>query len=87
MCSNLRPDSQHGSAEGMRDDRHEQIRPYLESLARQRDVPLARTLTWKYHYTLGSGKHAQSWFVPYLMYAFGSGPDPRPRSSTSAGTC
>jgi hypothetical protein len=124
----------------MRDDRHEQIRPYLESLARQRDVPLARTLTWKYHYTLGSGKHAQSWFVAdgklikdakamagvriytaqpitsgvsmsdvyterariwgprcstppcgsymtYLMYAFGSGPDPRPRSSTSAGTC
>jgi hypothetical protein len=41
----------------------EQIQPYLRSLTKRADYPLARSLTWKYHYTVGAGKHQQAWFV------------------------
>ena len=41
----------------------DQVRPYLRSLANRPDYPLARTLTWKYHYTLGKGSDESVWFV------------------------
>jgi hypothetical protein len=41
----------------------EHIRPYLHTLAKHPDQPLARTLTWKYHYTLGRANYEQNWFV------------------------
>ena len=40
-----------------------QLEPYLKSLTRQAPYPLARTLTWKYHYTVDPGKNQQVWFV------------------------
>jgi hypothetical protein len=36
---------------------------YLESLSQETTRPLARTLTWKYHYTVGTGKSTQTWLV------------------------
>jgi hypothetical protein len=41
----------------------EHIRPYLRSLAKRPDVPLARTLTWKYHYAWGKGSYESAWLV------------------------
>lgn len=41
----------------------EQIRSYLKSLPNRQDYPLARNLTWKYHYTAGTGSSESAWFV------------------------
>jgi hypothetical protein len=40
-----------------------QLEPYLKSLTWQAPRPLARTLTWKYYYTVDTGKNQQAWFV------------------------
>jgi hypothetical protein len=41
-----------------------QLEPYLKSLTKQPEYPLARTMTWKYHYTVDPGKsNQQVWFV------------------------
>lgn len=40
-----------------------QVEPYLKAMTRQPPYPLARTLTWKYHYTVDPGKNQQVWFV------------------------
>lgn len=41
----------------------EQIRPALKSLPGRPDYPLARTLTWKYHYNVATKGNEQAWFV------------------------
>ena len=40
-----------------------QIESYLKALTLHTPYPLARTLTWKYHYTVGTGKDEQAWFI------------------------
>ena len=40
-----------------------ELEPYLKSVTRQTGYPLARTLTWKYHYTVDPGRSQQTWFV------------------------
>jgi hypothetical protein len=39
------------------------LEPYLKSLTWRAPRPLARTLTWKYYYTVDTGKNQQAWFV------------------------
>lgn len=36
---------------------------YLRTLPRRHDEPLARTLTWKHHYTVGKGSSERNWFT------------------------
>jgi hypothetical protein len=41
-----------------------ELEPYLKSLTRPTAYPLARTMTWKYHYTVDPGRsNQQVWFV------------------------
>jgi hypothetical protein len=40
-----------------------QLEPYLKALTSPTPRPLARTLTWKYYYTVDTGKNQQAWFV------------------------
>ena len=40
-----------------------EIEPYLKALTAPVKYPLARTLTWKYYYTVGTGKDTQAWFI------------------------
>ena len=40
-----------------------QLEPYLKALTRQTESPIARTVTWKYHYTLEPGRNQQVWFI------------------------
>jgi hypothetical protein len=44
-----------GCAIKLTDYADEQIQPYVRSLPKRPDRPLARTLTWKYYYTEGKG--------------------------------
>lgn len=40
-----------------------QVEPFLKSLSQRTTQPLAQTLTWKYHYTVGTGKSMQTWLI------------------------
>ena len=40
-----------------------QVEPYLKALTQKTAYPLARTLTWKYFYTVGAGRSQQAWLV------------------------